>query len=170
MIEKLDHIGIAVKDLDQAMKLYREAFGIEPSLVYESAYTKAKIAFFNVGESRIELIMIGTDNCDMLIHTGRQDTTIHLASTRDGVARDVEKHVTFKYLNVGQFGGVLLANVRKAIVMETVVVDVLASDQGVRPAREINIAATAWSRAASDLGAHFAKTYRPPLTRHFPAP
>ncbi len=56
MIEKLDHIGIAVKDLDQAMKLYREAFGIEPSLVYESAYTKAKIAFFTVGESRIELI------------------------------------------------------------------------------------------------------------------
>jgi methylmalonyl-CoA/ethylmalonyl-CoA epimerase len=56
MIEKLDHIGIAVKDLDQAMKLYREAFGIEPSLAYESAYTKAKIAFFTVGESRIELI------------------------------------------------------------------------------------------------------------------
>jgi methylmalonyl-CoA/ethylmalonyl-CoA epimerase len=56
MLEKLDHIGIAVKDLDQAMKLYREAFGIEPDLVYESSYTKAKIAFFPVGEVRIELI------------------------------------------------------------------------------------------------------------------
>ena len=55
-MEKLDHIGIAVKDLDQAMKLYREAFGIEPDLVYESSYTKAKIAFFPVGEVRIELI------------------------------------------------------------------------------------------------------------------
>jgi methylmalonyl-CoA/ethylmalonyl-CoA epimerase len=56
MLEKLDHIGIAVKDLDQAMKLYREAFGIEPDLVYESSYTKAKIAFFPVGDVRIELI------------------------------------------------------------------------------------------------------------------
>lgn len=56
MLEKLDHIGIAVKDLDQAMELYREAFGIEPSLVYESSYTKAKIAFFPIGEVRIELI------------------------------------------------------------------------------------------------------------------
>jgi len=56
MLEKLDHIGIAVKDLDQAMKLYREAFGIEPDLVYESSYTKAKIAFFPIGEVRIELI------------------------------------------------------------------------------------------------------------------
>lgn len=56
MLQKLDHIGIAVKDLDQAMKLYREAFGIEPDLVYESSYTKAKIAFFPVGDVRIELI------------------------------------------------------------------------------------------------------------------
>jgi methylmalonyl-CoA/ethylmalonyl-CoA epimerase len=56
MLEKLDHIGIAVKDLDQAMKLYRGAFGIEPDLVYESSYTKAKIAFFPIGGIRIELI------------------------------------------------------------------------------------------------------------------
>ena len=56
MLEKLDHIGIAVKDLDQAIKLYKDAFGIEPSLVYESTYTKAKIAFIPIGETRIELI------------------------------------------------------------------------------------------------------------------
>jgi len=56
MLEKLDHIGIAVKDLDKAIKLYKDVFGIEPSLVYESAYTKAKIAFIPMGETRIELI------------------------------------------------------------------------------------------------------------------
>jgi methylmalonyl-CoA epimerase len=56
MIEKLDHIGVAVKDLDQAMKLYKDVFGIEPSLVYESSYTKAKIAFFPIGDMRVELI------------------------------------------------------------------------------------------------------------------
>lgn len=56
MLEKLDHIGIAVKDLDQAIKLYQDVFGIEPSLVYESAYTRAKIAFIPIGETRIELI------------------------------------------------------------------------------------------------------------------
>lgn len=56
MLEKIDHIGIAVEDLDQAIKLYKEAFGLEPSLIYESEYTKAKIAFFLIGETRIELI------------------------------------------------------------------------------------------------------------------
>jgi len=29
MIEKIDHIGIVVKDLDKAMKVYSEAFGLE---------------------------------------------------------------------------------------------------------------------------------------------
>lgn len=56
MLEKIDHIGIAVKDIEQAIRLYREVFGMEPSLVYESEYTKAKIAFFPIGEVRIELI------------------------------------------------------------------------------------------------------------------
>ncbi len=56
MLEKLDHIGIAVKDIDQSIKLYRDVFGIEPSLVYESSYTKAKIAFIPIGDVRIELI------------------------------------------------------------------------------------------------------------------
>ena len=63
MFEKLDHIGIAVKDLDQAMKLYRDAFGIEPGMVYESSYTKAKIAFFPIGEVRIELMQPVNPDC-----------------------------------------------------------------------------------------------------------
>jgi methylmalonyl-CoA/ethylmalonyl-CoA epimerase len=56
MLEKLDHIGIVVKDLDQAIKLYKDIFDIGPNLVYESAYAKAKIAFIPIGEARIELI------------------------------------------------------------------------------------------------------------------
>lgn len=56
MLEKIDHIGIAVKNLDVAIKLYKDVFGIEPSLVYESSYTKAKIAFIPIGESKIEFI------------------------------------------------------------------------------------------------------------------
>lgn len=56
MLEKLDHVGIAVKDIDQAIRFYRDVFGIEPSLVYESSYTKAKIAFIPIGDVKIELI------------------------------------------------------------------------------------------------------------------
>ena len=56
MLEKVDHVGIVVRDLEQAIRLYREAFGIEPAAIYESAYTKAKIAFMPVGQVNIELL------------------------------------------------------------------------------------------------------------------
>jgi len=65
MLEKLDHIGIAVKNLDQAMELYEKRFRILPSLVYESPHTKAKIAFFPVGELRIELLQPTTPDSVM---------------------------------------------------------------------------------------------------------
>ena len=65
MIEKIDHVGIAVKDLDQAIKLYRDAFGIEPKMVYESEYTKAKIAFIPVGQVNIELLQPVDENSVM---------------------------------------------------------------------------------------------------------
>lgn len=56
MIEQVDHVGIVVQDLDQAIRLYRDAFGIEPTAVYESLHTKARIAFIPVGQVNIELL------------------------------------------------------------------------------------------------------------------
>jgi methylmalonyl-CoA/ethylmalonyl-CoA epimerase len=56
MFENVDHIGIAVEDLDKATKFYHDAFQLKPSLVYESSHTKAKIAFFRIGDVKIELI------------------------------------------------------------------------------------------------------------------
>jgi methylmalonyl-CoA/ethylmalonyl-CoA epimerase len=95
MFEKLDHIGIAVKDLDQAMKLYRDAFGIEPSVVYESSYTKAKIAFFPIGEVRIELIQpVDPDSVVARFLEKKGEGIQHIAykvKDVDGSLRDLEK-------------------------------------------------------------------------------
>ncbi len=56
MLEKIDHIAVAVKNLEDSLKVYRDAFGIVPSLEYESAQAKAKVAFLPVGDLRIELL------------------------------------------------------------------------------------------------------------------
>ncbi len=56
MLEKPHHIGIVVRDLDQALTLYQGVYGIEPSLVYESPQARARIAFLPIGEFKIELI------------------------------------------------------------------------------------------------------------------
>jgi methylmalonyl-CoA/ethylmalonyl-CoA epimerase len=54
-ILKIDHIGIAVKNLAESSKLY-EMLGISPAGVEEGAEQKLKVCFFPVGDSEIELL------------------------------------------------------------------------------------------------------------------
>jgi methylmalonyl-CoA/ethylmalonyl-CoA epimerase len=56
MIKKIEHIGVVVKDIRQAMHLFGDILGLPLSKSYESEYTKAKVAFFSVGGSTIELL------------------------------------------------------------------------------------------------------------------
>lgn len=56
MIKKVDHIGIAVKDLAEALKLYEGMLGlkaVETEVVEEQ---KVKVAFLPTGDSEVELL------------------------------------------------------------------------------------------------------------------
>ena len=55
MLEKIDHIGVAVNNLDEAVKFYT-TMGIKPYHFEEVASQKVKVAFIKVGESNIELL------------------------------------------------------------------------------------------------------------------
>jgi len=52
----LDHVAIAVKDLDVAVKYYVEVLGFPPPEFEEVADQKVKTAIFGHGMGRIELI------------------------------------------------------------------------------------------------------------------
>jgi len=56
MIEKLDHIGIVVKDLEKAMKVYSDGLGLSVKRIEQSEEFQVKIAFLPVGEVLVELI------------------------------------------------------------------------------------------------------------------
>jgi methylmalonyl-CoA/ethylmalonyl-CoA epimerase len=56
MFEKVDHIGIAVASLDEALKLYRDQLGLECKGTEVVEEQKVKVAFLPVGESKIELL------------------------------------------------------------------------------------------------------------------
>lgn len=56
MIEKIDHIGIVVKDLDKSLKVYTEVLGIALESVEVNDPYKVTIAFLPVGETLVELI------------------------------------------------------------------------------------------------------------------
>jgi methylmalonyl-CoA/ethylmalonyl-CoA epimerase len=62
MTHMIDHLGIAVKSLDQARKFY-EQLGLEVVSEEVVAHEKVKVAMIPVGESRIELLEpIGPDS------------------------------------------------------------------------------------------------------------
>jgi methylmalonyl-CoA/ethylmalonyl-CoA epimerase len=52
---KIDHIGIAVKDLSEKKKLF-ELLGIPSTGIEEVSEQKVKVCFFPLGDSEIELL------------------------------------------------------------------------------------------------------------------
>ena len=52
----IEHIGIAVKNLDEAIKYYQDVLGLECYNIEEVADQKVKTAFFQVGQTKIELL------------------------------------------------------------------------------------------------------------------
>jgi methylmalonyl-CoA/ethylmalonyl-CoA epimerase len=56
MIEKIDHIGIAVHNLDGALERYERLFGLRPIKVETHEDIHVRMAFLRVGEVLIELL------------------------------------------------------------------------------------------------------------------
>ena len=56
MIQKIDHLGIAVRSLDEAVPYYEKALGLKCEHREEVPSQKVRTAFFKVGEVHIELL------------------------------------------------------------------------------------------------------------------
>ncbi len=52
----IEHIGIAVKNINEAKKYYEDVLGLECYAVEEVEDQKVKTAFFKVGQTKIELL------------------------------------------------------------------------------------------------------------------
>lgn len=52
----IEHIGIAVKNLEESIKYYEDVLGLECYNIEEVKDQKVKTAFFKVGEVKIELL------------------------------------------------------------------------------------------------------------------
>lgn len=56
MLERIDHLGIAVRDLEAATARYAVLVGHGPAHLEEVPSQKVRVAIFDVGGSRIELL------------------------------------------------------------------------------------------------------------------
>lgn len=56
MLQKINHIGIAVQSIDATLPFYRDQLGMEFKGAEEVAEQKVRVAMLQVGESKIELL------------------------------------------------------------------------------------------------------------------
>ena len=53
---KVDHIGVAVRSLDETLKFYQDILGLELQGTEEVQEQKVKVAFLPVGDTEVELL------------------------------------------------------------------------------------------------------------------
>lgn len=53
---KVDHIGIAVKNLDETLKFYTDVLGLEVEGTETVEEQKVKVAFLPIGDTEVELL------------------------------------------------------------------------------------------------------------------
>lgn len=84
MFRKIEHLGIAVKDMEASIKQYEALLGV-PSYKEESVLSEhVKTAFFQVGESKIELLEATSDESPIAKFLEKKGSGFH------HVAFDVE--------------------------------------------------------------------------------
>lgn len=87
----LDHIGIAVKSIEESKKIY-ETLGIEMTGVEEVADQKVKTAFFPLGDTEIELLeSISPDGPIGKFIASRGEGVHHLALRVDNIDQSLEE-------------------------------------------------------------------------------
>ncbi|HBI57091.1 MAG TPA: methylmalonyl-CoA epimerase [Firmicutes bacterium] len=92
MFKKIDHLGIAVEDLEVAVQLYRDTLGLEYAGEETVAEQKVKTAFFPLGESSIELLEPTDPDSPVAKFIAKRGAGIHHIALRvDDVAKAIEE-------------------------------------------------------------------------------
>ena len=76
-MKKLEHIGIAVGDIEKGNKLYESLLGRAPYKMEEVASEGVLTSFFQVGESKIELLQATKENSPIANFIAKKGEGIH---------------------------------------------------------------------------------------------
>ncbi|MGB0415474.1 MAG: methylmalonyl-CoA epimerase [Coraliomargarita sp.] len=77
MIQKIDHIGIAVKNLDESIEYYENALGLHCHGKEEVESQKVRTAFFEAGEVHLELLEPTADDSPIAKFLEKNGEGIH---------------------------------------------------------------------------------------------
>ena len=77
MIEKIEHIGIAVKNLDEANRIYEQILGTPPYKMETVDSEAVNTSFFKTGESKVELLQATKDESTIAKFIAKKGEGIH---------------------------------------------------------------------------------------------
>jgi methylmalonyl-CoA/ethylmalonyl-CoA epimerase len=92
MLGRIDHVGIAVRDLDQAIQVYEKRLGLRVTGRERLEAEGIEVAMIPIGESRIELItpLNSTSTVDKFLQD-RGEAVHHVAYATDDVAASLAR-------------------------------------------------------------------------------
>lgn len=87
-ISHIEHLGIAVKSLEEAIPYYENILGLKCHSIEEVADQKVKTAFFKVGQTKIELLEPTSEDSTIAKFIEKRGEGIHhmAFAIEDGVA------------------------------------------------------------------------------------
>jgi methylmalonyl-CoA epimerase len=93
MFVGVDHVGVAVKNLDEAISVYRDVLGFRLEGVHVLTERKVRAAFFSTGgETNIELLEpIGSDSPVAKFLESRGEGIQHVAVRVDDIERALDE-------------------------------------------------------------------------------
>lgn len=92
MVKKIDHVGIAVKNLDAAIKFYEDVLGMKVTETEVVEEQKVKVAFIPTGDSEVELLESTTPDGPIAKFIERNGEGIqHIAFRVDNLEQKLEE-------------------------------------------------------------------------------
>ena len=92
MIKKIEHIGIAVKDLEKSEDIFERLLGTKP---YKSEDVKSEgviTSFFKVANQKIELLKASSENSPISRFIDKRNEGVHhIALYVDSIEKEVER-------------------------------------------------------------------------------
>jgi methylmalonyl-CoA/ethylmalonyl-CoA epimerase len=83
----IEHIGIAVNNLEESIKYYEEVLGLSCYAIEEVQDQKVRTAFFMVGQTKLELLEATSDESPVAKYIEKKGPGIHhIAFAMDDVA------------------------------------------------------------------------------------
>ena len=92
MVKRIDHIAIAVNDIDDVARFYTDTLKLDLSGVEVVTGQKAKVGFLKIGESNIELVQPASDDSPLVKFLETRGPGIHhICFEVEDIQKEVEE-------------------------------------------------------------------------------